>query len=140
MDREIAPSVRRRRVMKRGIAVIIAIAALTANVDGEEMVSADALQLEQVVLNVVRNAIEAAGEKGSVSLTLRDGALSIADSGPGVSDADRPHLFTPFFTTKRDGRGIGLTVVQEILANHGFSFSLENRGEGGAEFRIEMRG
>ena len=59
--------------------------------------------------------------------------------GPGISETDRAQLFTPFFTTKRDGRGIGLTVVQEILANHGFAFSLENRSEGGAEFTIRLR-
>jgi two-component system nitrogen regulation sensor histidine kinase NtrY len=72
-------------------------------------------------------------------VALRDGTLSVSDTGGGISEADRSQLFTPFFTTKRDGRGIGLTVVQEILANHGFAFALENRSEGGAEFTIRLR-
>ena len=52
----------------------------------------------------------------------------------------RDELFTPFFTTKREGRGLGLTIVQEILANHHLPFSLQNRAGGGAEFRIQFRG
>jgi signal transduction histidine kinase len=62
--------------------------------------------------------------------------LSIADSGPGLSAEAQSHLFTPFFTTRDHGQGIGLTMVQEILLTHGFDFSLENRPEGGAEFMI----
>ncbi|HEX2059696.1 MAG TPA: ATP-binding protein, partial [Thermoanaerobaculia bacterium] len=86
----------------------------------------DVHQLEQVVLNVFRNAIEAVGRDGTIEVTLRDGTLSVIDSGPGIPESIRPELFTPFFTTKRDGRGLGLTIVQEILANHGFPFSLGN--------------
>ena len=67
-----------------------------------------------------------------------DGALTIADSGPGIDPAARDELFTPFFTTKREGRGLGLTIVQEILANHRLPFSLQNREGGGAEFRVSF--
>jgi C4-dicarboxylate-specific signal transduction histidine kinase len=76
------------------------------------------------------------GRDGTIRATLSDGALAVADSGPGIAEAIRSELFTPFFTTKRDGRGLGLTIVQEILANHGLAFSLMNREAGGAEFRI----
>jgi len=62
--------------------------------------------------------------------------MAIADSGPGLSALVQTHLFTPFFTTRDNGQGIGLTMVQEILLAHGFDFSLENRLEGGAEFTI----
>jgi two-component system, NtrC family, nitrogen regulation sensor histidine kinase NtrY len=99
---------------------------------------ADPNQLEQVVLNVFRNAIDAVGRDGSIRAVLRDGVLTIADSGPGIPESIRPELFTPFFTTKRDGRGLGLTIVQEILANHALPFSLANREGGGAEFRIDF--
>jgi C4-dicarboxylate-specific signal transduction histidine kinase len=62
--------------------------------------------------------------------------LEIADSGPGLPDAARGRLFTPFFSTKRDGRGLGLTVVREILVQHHFEFDLDNVPEGGALFRL----
>jgi signal transduction histidine kinase len=115
----------------RGIEVSLIVSA-------EPMIDADPFQLEQVVINVLRNAIEASGENGAVLITLSDDTLTIADSGPGISDSDRSQLFTPFYTTKRDGRGIGLTVVQEILSNHGFVYSLENRAGGGAEFVVRF--
>jgi signal transduction histidine kinase len=100
----------------------------------------DVNQLEQVVLNIFRNAIDAIGRDGIIRATLHDGTLSVQDNGPGIPESVRPELFTPFFTTKRDGRGLGLTIVQEILANHGVPFSLTNREGGGAEFRVEFGG
>jgi two-component system nitrogen regulation sensor histidine kinase NtrY len=90
-----------------------------------------------VILNVFRNAIEATGREGTIAVSLRDGVLEVADSGPGIANAIRAELFTPFFTTKRDGRGLGLTIVQEIVSNHGLRFSLSN-GEHGALFRLEL--
>jgi two-component system, NtrC family, nitrogen regulation sensor histidine kinase NtrY len=98
----------------------------------------DAHQLEQVLLNVFRNAIEAVSREGAIDVTLREGVLAVADSGPGIAESVRHDLFTPFFTTKRDGRGLGLTIVQEILANHGLVFSLGNRDRGGAVFTIRF--
>jgi two-component system nitrogen regulation sensor histidine kinase NtrY len=96
----------------------------------------DVHQLEQVVLNIFRNAIEAVGREGTIHASFAGGTLTIADSGPGIAESIRSELFTPFFTTKRDGRGLGLTIVQEILANHGVAFSLANGEGGGAEFRV----
>ncbi|HEX2121794.1 MAG TPA: ATP-binding protein, partial [Thermoanaerobaculia bacterium] len=58
----------------------------------------DAAQIEQVVLNVFRNAIEATGRDGAIAVSMRDGTLSIADSGPGIAESHRADLFTPFFT------------------------------------------
>jgi signal transduction histidine kinase len=52
----------------------------------------------------------------------------------------RPHLFTPFFTSKQNGQGIGLTMVQEILRRHGFDFSLDGPPGGPTRFRISFRG
>jgi len=98
----------------------------------------DVSQIEQVVLNVFRNALDAIGRDGSMQVSFRDGVLSIRDSGPGIAESIRSELFTPFFTTKRDGRGLGLTIVHDILANHGLPFALTNRQEGGAEFTIEF--
>lgn len=113
--------------------------ALTLDLDDRAHYDVDAGQLEQVVLNVLRNAIEAVGRDGAIDVTFRGGVLTVADSGPGIAGEVRNELFTPFFTTKRDGRGLGLTIVQEILANHAIPFSLENRARGAA-FRMELGG
>jgi signal transduction histidine kinase len=106
-------------------------------------VECDPVQLEQVLVNVVKNAVEAiqatAGPGEIVVRGVREGRrclLSVADSGPGLSSEVETHLFTPFYTTRENGQGIGLTMVQEILLAHGFDFSLENRDSGGAVFTI----
>ena len=106
----------------------------------------DRNQIEQVLVNVLKNAQESIGEDGAITLRLgreegRNGSrdrpsLSIEDSGPGIPDDVRALLFTPFFSTKRNGRGLGLTLVQEILTAHGFDFSLGTGEGGGAEFRV----
>jgi two-component system, NtrC family, nitrogen regulation sensor histidine kinase NtrY len=110
--------------------------AVTLSLPDTNAYDLDVHQLEQVVLNIFRNAIEAVGRNGAIDATFADGTLTIADTGPGIPESARAELFTPFFTTKRDGRGLGLTIVQEILANHGFAFSLSNRAGGGAEFQV----
>ncbi len=105
-------------------------------------VAMDRNQIEQVLVNVLQNSIEAIGVHGTIELSLRNEAgrpvLRLRDSGPGVPPEARHLLFTPFFSTKRDGRGLGLTLVREILAQHRFGFGLENAPQGGAEFRIEL--
>jgi nitrogen fixation/metabolism regulation signal transduction histidine kinase len=106
-------------------------------------VACDEVQLEQALVNVVKNAveaIEATGKPGTI--VLRSGRrgrrrfLAIIDSGPGLSAEAQAQLFTPFYTTREKGQGIGLTMVQEILLAHGFDFTLENRDGGGAEFTV----
>lgn len=109
---------------------------VTLDLDDRRTFDVDASQLEQVILNVFRNAIEAVVRDGRIHATLRDGVLTVRDSGPGIAESARTELFTPFFTTKRDGRGLGLTVVHEVLANHGIEFSLKNADGGGAEFVV----
>ena len=104
--------------------------------------SLDKNQIEEVLVNVLRNAMEAVGENGEIVVATgrnRDGAwLAIRDTGPGIDESLRTALFTPFFTTKPDGRGVGLTLSREILTLHRFDFRLENRPEGGAEFSIRF--
>ncbi|MES1244710.1 MAG: ATP-binding protein [Acidobacteriota bacterium] len=104
-------------------------------------VDLDRNQIEQVLVNVLRNAMESIGEDGRIGLRLfLDGdrtVLTVSDTGPGIPEDVRPLLFTPFFSTKRDGRGLGLTLVREILAAHEARFGLENRN-GGAEFRVRF--
>ena len=84
----------------------------------------------------------AVGEDGdiTVSLAMEHGvpALLIEDSGGGIPSDVAPRLFTSFFSTKPNGQGIGLTLVQEILIAHGFDYSLETVAPGRAGFRIRF--
>jgi two-component system nitrogen regulation sensor histidine kinase NtrY len=121
----------RPELEQRGIRVSLAL-------DDHGTYGIDVSQIEQVVLNILRNAIEAVGRDGAIDIAFRAGTITVADSGPGIAESIRSELFTPFFTTKRDGRGLGLTIVHEILANHGFAFALANREGGGAEFTVRV--
>jgi len=86
-------------------------------------------QIEQVLINLLKNAVEAAGELGQVSVSwFRQGEwlrVEIVDNGPGLSRTD--NLWVPFFTTKPGGSGIGLVLSREIIENHGGAIALENR-------------
>jgi two-component system nitrogen regulation sensor histidine kinase NtrY len=102
---------------------------------------ADVQQMEQALINIVKNGIEAIGREGRLDfeLDMAKHCLTIADSGAGISEEGKEKLFTPFYSTKKDGQGIGLTMVREILLNHGFDFSLETITPGRTEFRILLR-
>jgi len=107
-------------------------------------VACDQVQMEQVFVNLVKNSLEALASDGGGGgeIVLRGGRrgrrsfLAIRDSGPGLSPDTQAKLFTPFYTTRPNGQGIGLTMVQEILLGHGFDFTLDNHPDGGAEFTI----
>jgi signal transduction histidine kinase len=105
-------------------------------------IQADQSQMEQVFINIIKNSMEAIETGGCITVTTRANpfTITISDDGPGLSGPARDRLFTPFFSTKTDGQGIGLTVVREILVNHGFQYRLSNREEGGAEFEIQSFG
>ena len=64
--------------------------------------------------------------------------IEVRDTGPGIPAETLPRLFTPFFTTKADGTGLGLTVSTAIIRDHGGTLTGDNRPEGGAVFRIEL--
>ncbi|WP_162426607.1 sensor histidine kinase [Pontibacter pudoricolor] len=91
----------------------------------------DQQQMEQVLLNVLKNAMEAIGDTGEVTIAtqVNPAQLTITDTGSGIPESVRASLFTPFFSTKEYGQGIGLTMIREILINHGFTFSLESDQE-----------
>ena len=97
--------------------------------DSAEQFRMDPGQMEHVLLNVMRNALEAIGTDGEIRVLgqTHNGhyTLIVEDSGPGFSAEVRQNLFLPFYTTKQDGQGIGLTLVGEILDAHGFEFSLD---------------
>ncbi len=118
---------------------------IALKVDAEacrEPVSLDEHQIEQVLVNVVRNAVEAVGRGGTVAVRTGVSAgrpsLVVEDSGPGIPAEVQAALFTPFFSTKANGRGIGLTLAQEILTQHGFGFSLESQAGGPTRFTVQF--
>lgn len=101
----------------------------------------DKQQMEQVLINIIKNAIEAIGENGSLQIITESKpkrVLLVRDTGAGFTDAERGQLFTPFFSTKKDGQGVGLIMIRDILMNHGFHFSLSRLPEDLTEFRIEF--
>src|SRR6185436_346934 len=110
-------------------------------------VMADANQLRQVLLNLIANAAEATPEGGEVRISETrelgpDGqdevVLRVSDSGPGVPEAIREHLFEPFVTTKPRGTGLGLCVAAGIVSRHGGRLELETQEAPGAVFALRL--
>jgi signal transduction histidine kinase len=110
-------------------------------------VTVDALQLEQALINVINNAIDAAAESprapGWVMVrvaAMNNGVrIQIEDNGPGVSETVAKHLFEPFVTTKHAGMGLGLALSRELIGAHGGRIGWETiRESGGARFTIEL--
>ncbi len=108
-------------------------------------VAVDAELLDQALINLVRNAIEALRDTPSGEIALSayresDGriAISVADNGPGITPDQREKVFVPFFTTKRQGSGIGLTLVRQIAAAHGASVDVGESPAGGAVVRMRF--
>jgi len=105
-----------------------------------ETVFMDRAQMEQAIVNIIKNSVESIGENGKVTIRMGKRGdrtfLTIEDTGCGISPDVRTQLFTPFFSTKENGQGIGLTLIQEILSRHGFEFSLEGQPGRPTEFTI----
>lgn len=101
-------------------------------------VEMDTSLFEQVLINIVKNSVESIEENGII--TLRTSAspvmLEVADTGRGISKEVETKLFTPFFSTKPNGQGIGLIFIREVLMKHGCSFSLRTYEDGITRFRI----
>jgi nitrogen fixation/metabolism regulation signal transduction histidine kinase len=104
-------------------------------------VSLDRNQMEQVLINVVKNAVESIDREGRIAISASrergEVVLRVIDDGAGLSDESRENLFSPFYTSKEQGQGLGLTLVKEILTQHRFRYSLQSQGPL-TEFRIQM--
>lgn len=112
--------------------------------ESSPQVMASHVQLQQVLLNLLRNACEAAFTSTTpriiVLVDIHDGhaRVSVEDNGPGVEDSDRPRLFDTFFTTKPDGMGMGLPISKSIVEAHGGSLRFDAEHSEGARFHIEF--
>ena len=110
---------------------------------GKVMVLADRIRLEQVIINLLRNAVDAVKDRreATIDIMVEVGShayVSVRDNGPGVSDLEK--LFEPFWTTKKpgEGTGLGLAISSSIVADFGGRLTAHNETEGGAVFQVEL--
>ena len=111
-----------------------------------DLVLADRVQIEQVLLNLMRNAIEAMEDRPTRDLTVTAApaghdmvAISVADTGHGITPEATAGLFQPFFTTKPHGMGVGLSISRTIVEAHGGQIAVEPNPGGGTVFRFTLR-
>jgi PAS domain S-box-containing protein len=132
----------RNEARLQGVQIRMTIPAEPILVLGDEVI------LQQVLLNLVNNAMDAMRnvESGRKILTLmaipsadtRCGVIWLEDNGPGVSDENKSKLFSPFFTTKPSGLGLGLSICKTLVDSLGGRITLENRSTSGAAFKVEL--
>ncbi len=111
------------------------------------LVLADRIQVQQVLLNLIRNAIEAMQESEQRELIVATRALSaegsvevqVSDTGTGIAPEVAAQLFQPFVTTKANGDGVGLSICRTIVESHGGKILAEARPAGGTTFRFTLR-
>ena len=110
-------------------------------VEHDAVLNCDAGQIERALINLVLNALEAAGAGGTVRIGCRREdrdpdivPIVVEDTGPGIAPVLAHRIFNPFFTTKDTGTGLGLAIVHRIAESHGGSVTAENRQGGGARF------
>jgi two-component system NtrC family sensor kinase len=116
--------------------------AVRVSVEGRALALGDPPKLRQVLLNLLKNAMEAAGPGGQVRTDLAESGseveVTISDTGPGIAPDARSRLFEPFFTTKPSGTGLGLAVSQSIALAHGGEVAIRNAESGGAVFTLRL--
>ncbi len=145
-DRPLAKErVRLAEVVRGAADVVTRPADVHLEMDGVETlpeVDGDPLQLRQVLVNLLENAVYAASPRGSVTVRGRsgDGAIEVEveDTGPGVDPATRRRLFEPLITTKEKGVGLGLSLVKRVAERHGGSVRYSDRSGDGARFTVRL--
>ena len=102
------------------------------------VVNIDTSLFEQVIINIIKNSAESIGENGEIIIrtSVSPLMLEIGDTGQGISKEVEAKLFSPFFSTKPNGQGIGLIFIREVLMKHDCTFSLRTYPDGITRFRI----
>ena len=109
-----------------------------------EMAFIDRVQIQQVLFNIIRNAIEAMEDSSKRELLISTGvegdriSLNIADSGAGLPELVRSRLFEPFVTTKQNGMGVGLSICRTIIEAHGGELTARDNPKGGTTFTMTL--
>jgi signal transduction histidine kinase len=105
-------------------------------------VNADPAEIERVVYNLLTNAVEAMPQGGDLTVRVNSGAgyarIAVEDTGLGIAEADRGHLFRPFFTTRERGVGMGLAICRRIAEENGGSVSVESTPGSGSRFVVKL--
>jgi len=108
----------------------------------DDELSYDWDQMLQVFLNLIMNAIQHMQENGRIAISLSSDdnnlIIQVADNGPGISDAQKESIFEPFYTRRKEGIGLGLTVVQQIISTHQGTIKISDSHWGGACFTISL--
>jgi two-component system sensor kinase FixL len=111
-----------------------------------DLVLVDKVQIQQVLLNLLRNAVEAMEASQSREVVISTAAdddemvgVSVADTGPGIAPELMSQLFQPFVTNKRHGMGVGLSICRTIVEAHGGQIRVESNPAGGTIFRFTLR-
>ena len=112
---------------------------------GLPTVSIDFRQMEQALLNLTVNAIQAVKDGGTVIMAARRSSIDaqcleicVSDNGPGINEAELQRIFDPFFSTKDSGSGLGLSVVHRIVEDHGARIHVTSKPEIGTTFIIHL--
>ena len=110
-------------------------------------IDADPEQLKEVFVNLVVNACEAMERGGSIVIQEEVAqnhsggvmaVIRVSDNGPGIDESIREKVFQPFFTTKEEGTGLGMSIVARIVEEHGGAIDIESNQDGGATFIITL--
>ena len=103
---------------------------------------ADPGQIRQALINTIRNSVEAMPQGGTIAIQTqsqpRTCELRIRDTGTGIPKAVQPRIFEPFYTTKSNGTGLGLSLTKQIITEHGGSIALEQSSPGGTILSIRI--
>jgi signal transduction histidine kinase len=118
-----------------GTELAVTIDPISASIDGDPDL------LAQVALNLIRNAALAGASRVELRIVARRGehaAIEVADNGPGIPSDRRDDVFMPFYTTRQDGSGVGLSFAKQVVLAHGGSISAGESDLGGASIRVAL--